>query len=569
MQNGSNKFKEPDENDFAIIDKINDIKIPNWFPLDKMLGKGKKWGDSWRAGYHIGITRVNHFYCKRTLVILAALYNGIAKMNPKEIRNSTLFTFTASIMGLSILQRYRHNSAFPNMILSGTLYVGSLRREWNPINWYKGKFKSILKSVKELPNRNDQSETKCLVSTQSATDIQNIPSNSCDYIFTDPPFGDNLLYSELNFIWESWLKIKTCNNSEAIINSSQGKGLFEYSDLLRQAFKEYYRVLKPNRWVTVVFHNSKSNVWNVIQNAILRSGFVIAQISILDKKQGSFKQLTSTGAVKNDLIINAYKPKFAFESKFLSRAGDGLEQEFIKMHLSHLKPEPTVERTEQMLYSKMLAYYVQRSYTVKYNSKTFFQMLKNHFREEDGFWFNADQLTAYREYKKKMKLEGIDSIRIGQYAMFVQDEKSALIWLHAFLDEPKDFQAIHPAFTKIATIGNDQVPELQQLLEDNFINENGKYRRPTSEDEKFSLTEKRERSLRKEFDQLLLEAKGPIRKLKECRIQAIVCGFEQCYKKERYQDILALAKKLDKNILENNSEITEFIEVAEIKIHGV
>jgi len=46
-------------------------------------------------------------------------------------------------------------------------------------------------------------------------------------------------------------------------------------------------------------------------------------------------------------------------------------------------------------------------------------------------------------------------------------------------------------------------------------------------------------------------------------------GFEHCYKNERYQDILTLAKKLDKKLLENNGDITEFIEVAEIKIEGI
>jgi hypothetical protein len=39
-----------------------------------------------------------------------------------------------------------------------------------------------------------------------------------DYIFTDPPFGGNLMYSELNFLWEAWLKVFTNNKPEAIEN---------------------------------------------------------------------------------------------------------------------------------------------------------------------------------------------------------------------------------------------------------------------------------------------------------------------------------------------------------------
>ncbi len=77
------------------------------------------------------------------------------------------------------------------------------------------------------------------------------------YIFTDPPFGSNLMYSELNFIWEAWLRVITNNKSEAVINNTQRKGLDEYHDLMARCFGEMQRALKPGRWITVEFHNSK------------------------------------------------------------------------------------------------------------------------------------------------------------------------------------------------------------------------------------------------------------------------------------------------------------------------
>lgn len=398
-------------------------------------------------------------------------------------------------------------------------------------------------------------------------DFNNLANDSIDYVFTDPPFGDNLMYSELSFVWESWLKVFTNNKSEAIINNTQNKALPEYYDLMLKSFKEYYRVLKPNRWITVEFHNSKSSVWNAIQEAMSKAGFIIANVTILDKKQGSFKQVTSAGAVKNDLVISAYKPKQSFERRFLEQTGAGLEEEFIRMHLSHLPAEPSIERTEQMLYSKLLAYYVQRGYAVKYDAKTFYKMLRSHFAEEDGYWFNPDQLDAYREYKKKLKLDGLD-VKQGQLSLFVSDEKSALQWLYAFLDEPRDFKTIHPAFTKVANISGDQVPDLRELLEDNFVQKDGLYRRPRSEEEKESIIQKREKELLREFEGMLLQAKASQKKIKECRKQAVVFGFEHCYKVGRFQDILALAKRLDRRIIENDTEINDFIEVAELKVEG-
>ena len=57
--------------------------------------------------------------------------------------------------------------------------------------------------------------------------------------------------------------------------------------------------------------------------------------------------MVAAGSVGKDLAIIAYKPKQSFDKKFLEFAGEGLEEEFIKMHLSHLKVEPSVERMEQ------------------------------------------------------------------------------------------------------------------------------------------------------------------------------------------------------------------------------
>ena len=58
------------------------------------------------------------------------------------------------------------------------------------------------------------------------------------------------------------------------MSDHQRKGLLEYQDQMRNCFKEYFRVLKPGRWMTVVFHNSKNSVWNAIQEAIRSAGFV-------------------------------------------------------------------------------------------------------------------------------------------------------------------------------------------------------------------------------------------------------------------------------------------------------
>lgn len=562
IYNKKKYIKDPDHEDFSLISKIDEKAIPYWIPFSPMMNKFGKWGDTWRAGYHNGITHAHHFYTKRNIWVLSKIYNLISKITNRRLYNSVLFFFTSLYSRSHRMNRYMPNHNRHVGPLSGTLYVSSLQVEINIFQIAKDKLKRFSKIKNQI-------RTNAFVSLQSLTSLDQIISkNTIDYIFTDPPFGDNLMYSELNFILESWIKLYTNTVGEAIINESQQKKLEEYRQLMTESFIVCYKILKPKRWITVVFHNSKSSVWNAIQESLTKAGFIIANVNLLDKKKSTTKQLFYSGTVKGDLIISAYKPSNNFEERFLKSAGENLEIDFIHQFLDNLPKQPAIERTEKMLYSKMLAYYVQRGYEIRYNANSFYKMLRENFVEEDGYWFLGDQLEAYHEFKKKMKLEGLSEVQQGAMMLFITDEKSALLWLYNFLQEPKSFSDIYTAFTKLSEISGDRVPDLKELLENNFISEDGTYRLPKTDSEKNTVTEKRERELLSEFNTLLLEAKSSRKKLKDVRKEAIKHGFEVCYKTNRFEDILQLAKRLDRNIIESDGEISKFVEVAELKVEG-
>ena len=561
---GKTFVKKPDASDIETLNRINDFKISYWVPTYEYMFKSGKWGDMWRSGVHYGITHTHHFFTKRSLIIFSRLFDLAAKSNNKK---QVIYTLTSF---LTKTGSRLHNIGFKGgkINLAGaqpnSLYIPSLYAERNLLSLALGKCKDIEKAFKSIEN--SSYNTCCQVASTTNIPISN---NSIDYIFTDPPFGENLMYSEMNFIWESWLKVFTNNSKEAIINNSQNKNIDSYFDLMYSSFKEYYRVLKPNRWITVVFHNSKSSVWNVLQNALSRSGFIISQVSILDKQQGTKNQMITLGAVEKDLVISAFKPKSEFDIKLISSGGANFEKEFIKEFLSNQPIRPVIERIEKMLYSKMLSFYIQRGYEINMDAKSFYQMLSNNFIEQDGFWFTTEQITQYEEYMKKMKLEGIDELKSGSMFLFVTDEKSALVWLYNFLSEAINFSDIHSAFTQLANIRGDIVPDLRELLEQNFIFENNKYRRPKSEPEHSQISDKREKTLLREFEFLLIKTQTEKGKIKLVRKEALLYGFETCYKSRRYQDILTVTNKLDKAIIENSSELNDFVEAAEIMVKGM
>lgn len=524
---------------------------------------GENWGDLWRSGYHRGYTNTHHFYTKRNLLALSYIHEEVMKL-PQNERNTLLFIFTSLYSRSQRMNRYIPKHGRHVGPLSGTLYMSSLQVEINVLNTFIEKSKSILMALKKITSNTVFISNQSLL---SASEI--IPRNSIDYIFTDPPFGDNLPYSELNFILEDWIKIHTKIATEAIVNNKQGKGINEYTQLMVSSFQEYFKVLKPNRWITVVFHNSQSKVWASIQEAITKAGFIISSVSVLDKKKGTTKQLSYNGAVQNDLVISAFKPLDSFTKQFIQQAGSNLEKEFVKIFLTNLPITPSIERYEKMLYSKMLSFYIQHGYEVNMDAKAFYKMLNKNFIEIDGFWFSSEQIIKYYEYKKKMKLEEIDELKSGNLFLFVSDEKSALAWLFNFISEPKSFSDIHTSFTQLANIQGDEVPELKELLEQNFILENDSWRRATSEMEHNQISDKREKALLREFEVLLIRSKTEKTKIRVVRKEALLLGFEICYKTHRYQDILTLTNKLDISIFENSAELYDFVEAAEIMVKGM
>ncbi len=547
---GGKKFtKSHDQDDNNTIKRIQEYKVPNSIPILKIPD-----GEKTREFLNKNITYFHQLYTKRILSVISA----IKARCTEPIHHIWISTH---LVNLSILNRYRPDVSFPYNPFSGTFYLASMSVEANPFTAYANKIKNFEKALQIIKDG-------VIVSVNSATQLP-VPANSVDYIFTDPPFGQNLMYSELNFIWENWLKVETNNQNEAVISRFQNKKLPEYYDLMKQSFKEYFRVLKPKRWITVEFHNSKSSVWNAIQEGMSKAGFIVSQVSVLDKKQGSFNQVTAAGATKSDLVISAFKPDSQFIERFLSQAGNNLESEFISNFLGVLPIQRMIERTEKMLYSKMLAYYVQRGYEIRYDAKSFYSLLNQDFDQKDGFWFTANQINSYLEYKKQMKLEGIDEVKTGGMFLFVTDEKSAIVWLYNFLIEPKSFSDISVAFNQLVNIQSDVVPELRDMLELNFVNEDGKFRRPKSEPEHNQLAERREKALMKEFESILIQTQTEKKKIKEVRKEALVYGFEVCYKGKRFKDILTIAQKLDKSILENSGELSDFVEAAEIQLEGI
>ena len=93
--------------------------------------------------------------------------------------------------------------------------------------------------------------------------------------------------------------------------------------MMTNCLKRVYRGPKPGRWVTVEFHNSQNAVWTAIQEALGRAGFIIADVSVLDKGMKTKKQL-SAKAVDKDLVISGLQTEQRPGAAFRARSRHGI-----------------------------------------------------------------------------------------------------------------------------------------------------------------------------------------------------------------------------------------------------
>lgn len=622
--------KAPEKFDFDLLNRVEAESQKFTIPTAPF-----KFEDCWEAVRlrQRGVTHTHHLFLARPTIMLAVLWRRINDIKENRERQTAKFVIEQALRNFSVMNSFEPLAFSQNARgQKSAFYIPSQHSEVAPTYFFRGK----LDVVKKALTQRWLSRDNAIVGTGSAASL-NLPDNSVDYIFTDPPFGENFPYAELNFFCETLHQIWSDAPSDAVVdrskqNKASQKSLADYQRILARVFLEYYRVLKPGRWMTVVFSNTSAAVWNSIQTSFQEAGFVVANVSALDKQQGSFKAVTTTTAVKQDLVISAYKPNGGLEERFLKN-GHTIEAvwDFMRTHLRNLpvvKPsggelEFIAERDPRILYDRMVAFYVGHGVPVPLSSAEFQRELADKFPEREGMFFLSEQVAEFD--KKRAQMEGV-----GQMSIFVEDEKSAIDWLRGFLKKrPSVIADITPDFMQQLSASWKKFearPELRLLLEQNFLQYKGHEEVPSQIHSYLSTQNKDLRSLPKDDNRLQARAKdrwyvpdhakavdveairnkrlleefwalcddasiarpksgdatqppltiampaavkkGNRKKAKEVRTEAVRTGFKECFARKDYGTILAIAQHLPDNVIEEDEQLQMIHDMAEMRAQG-
>lgn len=583
---GKRYQKQPDRSDLRILESIAALPLPPTMPTDRFPIEQMYHGSRIAPK---GFTKIHHFFQPRATQALGVMWRIATAKKDKRIKEMLVYFVEQAIWNMSICNSYRPAGfSQVSQYMKGVYYVPSQHAELSP--WYvlSGKLSRLIKTF----GQNRWKSSNAFLSTGSAGNLP-IESSSVDYVFTDPPFGENIFYADLNFLVESWHGVVTASSTEAIVDKPKKKGLPEYQHLMKQCFAEYHRILKPGRWMTVVFSNSKASVWNAIQVALQQAGFVVAEVTALDKIQGSYRQVTSATAVKQDLVISAYKPNGGLEERFV-RNGATAESawDFVQSHLKYLlqvkagkggQLEVVVERDARRIFDRMIAWFVRHNAPVPISSVEFQEGLRQRFVDRDGMIFLPEQAIEYDKRRAQVA-------QAPQMEMFVMDERSAIDWLSDFLKKrPSTYQELSPEFMTQLGAGwkkHESRPELAALLDGNFLQFDGRGEVPSQIHSYLSSNYKDLRSLTKDNPLLVTKAKdrwyvpdpnkaldlekkrekallkefaayqtSGARRLKEFRLEVLGAGFKAAWTAKDYKTIIEVAQKIPAEALQEDEKL--------------
>lgn len=298
------------ENELAKMAAFDSLKIERWVP-DTFFPK-KFYKD--RFSYK-GIHTVADMYTKRSLYALSLLYD-LVQSSRTENKELLMLAFTNTVLHVSKLKGENVRPLGVNNYWVPDDYI-----EENVWFRFEDRISILLTAKKQQQKREKEKKKEGLLYGTAAVNkksaLDSMGTECVDYFFTDPPYGEAIQYSELSFVWNTWLKTPYETKEEIIINPVQHKSAEEFKELLSKSLDNIYAALKEKGYFTLCFQNKNSDIWQAVIEHCKSLGLKLIDISIYDTYGSPFNKSWANFSPKSDIYVTFVKDK-ALEPKFYS-----------------------------------------------------------------------------------------------------------------------------------------------------------------------------------------------------------------------------------------------------------
>jgi DNA modification methylase len=271
----------------------------------------------------------HEMFTPRQLAGLALIKQAIERESG-ILRDLLLLAWSASVAKLNktfLSAKGRAESRGGSSIFSIYRYKLAARAVELPIwDTFHGRFLNVLAAKDEVLRLRDyhrkpaggslqlDSSTHFHVLAQDAASLDKvIKPASVDYIFTDPPYGAFISYLDLSILWNHWLGFLVTSDTrekETIVGGEQDHTEEHYKQSLARSIKTSFRLLKSDRWISIVFqHWDTSYFATILETADECGGELKAAITQTgDVIWSMHKKKNSASVLAGEMILTFYKP---------------------------------------------------------------------------------------------------------------------------------------------------------------------------------------------------------------------------------------------------------------------
>lgn len=197
----------------------------------------------------------------------------------------------------------------------------------NGLAWATDNVMEAYEQISELPQHD--AATAVEIGLGSATNLPSISDKSITAVVIDPPYADNVQYSELAdffYVWlkrtqghrrPEWFSSYLCDHTEeAVVNVSRHREDDEpvkvakakanefYQGLMRDTFKESRRILRDDGVLTVMFTHKKQEAWKALFTSLVEAGFTItATWPVKTESEHSLHQAKKNAAQSTVILV--------------------------------------------------------------------------------------------------------------------------------------------------------------------------------------------------------------------------------------------------------------------------
>jgi 16S rRNA G966 N2-methylase RsmD len=261
-------------------------------------------------------------FTTQQLISLALLKEGIQKLPTPYARQGMLLAWSATLGklnktflsaagraesrgGSSIFSIYRYKVAKAPVSLPAwqTFYERAL----NVIM-----AKQEIDKVIELKQQTGGWAGKFQLYAQDIEELSHELKDEMDYIFTDPPYGGHISYLDLSTLWNHWLGQQLASQTRAkelIVGGELNFSQELYTRRLGESVRACLRMLKPGRWLSLVFQHWDTAYFDALLSSAAEAGgdLKAAVSQIGDPIWSMHKKKGSQSVLAGEMILTFYK----------------------------------------------------------------------------------------------------------------------------------------------------------------------------------------------------------------------------------------------------------------------